>query len=98
MTSLYSIGMLVPGFIAGFIAKTRGILVGFLAGLLGGIAHSLVRSVFPDDTTLLEVLSSPSFLVSFVGTGLTLCIPCAAGGATAELLRSNKSFERTREG
>jgi uncharacterized membrane protein YeaQ/YmgE (transglycosylase-associated protein family) len=98
MTSLYSIGMLVPGFVAGFIAKTRGILFGFLAGLLGGIAHSLARSVFPDATTLLEVLSSPSFLISIVGTGLTLCIPCAAGGATAELLRSNKSLERTREG
>jgi hypothetical protein len=98
MTTLYTIGMIIPGFVAGLIAKTRGILVGFLAGLLGGIAYSVVRSSFPDGTALSEIVSSGSVLMSLVGTGLTMCIPCAAGGGTAELLRSNTSLERTREG
>ena len=98
MAMLYTTGMIVPGFVAGLIAKTRGILVGCLAGLLGGIAYSVWRSSIPDGTGLLEVLSSGSVLMSLVGMGLTLCIPCAAGGATAELLRSNTSRERTREG
>ena len=96
MTTLYTTGMIIPGFVAGFIAKTRGILVGLVAGLLGGIAYSIARSSIPEGTGFLDIVSSGSVLMSFVGLGLTLCIPCAAGGGTAELLRSNTSLERTR--
>ena len=95
MNLLYTIGLLLPGFIAGLVAKSRGILVGFLSGLLGGIAYSAWFSLVPP-VDWGAALTSGATLLSLAGTGITLSVSCAAAGGAAEALRSNTSFERTR--
>jgi hypothetical protein len=87
MNLLFTLGMLVPGFIAGLVSRTRGILVGFLTGLLGGIANSLAFGfVAPVDWA--AALTSGYMLMSLLGSGITLSIPCAAAGGAAETLIS----------
>jgi hypothetical protein len=96
MNLLFTVGILLPGFIAGLVAKSRGILVGFASGLIGGIVYSTAFGlVSPVDWG--AALTSGTMLLSLVGTGITLSVSCAAAGGAAEALRSNKSFERTRE-
>jgi hypothetical protein len=95
MNLLFTIGILLPGFIAGLVARSRGILVGFLAGLVGGILYSAAFGfVSPVDWG--AALTSGPMLLSLVGTGVTLSVSCAAAGGAAEALRSNTSLERTR--
>jgi hypothetical protein len=89
MNLLFTIGILLPGFIAGLVAKSRGVLVGFLSGLVGGIVYSTAFG-------LVSPVDWGAALTS--GTMLTLSVSCAAAGGAAEALRSNKSLERTREG
>jgi hypothetical protein len=97
MNLLFILGVLLPGFIAGLVAKSRGILVGFLSGLVGGILYSAAFGlVSPVDWG--AALTSGTMLLSFAGTGLTFGVSCAAAGGAAEALLSNKSLKRTREG
>jgi len=96
MNLLFTIGILLPGFIAGLIARSRGILVGFLSGLIGGVIYSAAFGlVAPVDWG--AALTSGTLLLSLVGTGITLSVSSAAAGGAAEALRSNNSLERTRE-
>jgi hypothetical protein len=97
MNAMYTTGLLIPGFIAGLVSRSRGILVGFLSGLLGGVAYSLAFG-FVGPVHWVEALTSGTMLLSLLGTGVTMGISCAAAGGAAESLRSNKSLERTREG
>jgi hypothetical protein len=96
MNLLFTVGILLPGFVAGLVAKSRGILVGFLSGLIGGTAYSAVFGLLPP-VDWHAALTSGTMLLSLLGTGLTLSVSCAAAGGAAEALRSNKSLERTRE-
>jgi hypothetical protein len=96
MNLLFTIGILLPGFVAGWVARTRGILVGFLSGLVGGIIYSAAFGLAsPVDWA--AALTSGTMLLSLLGTGITLSISCAAAGGAAEALRSNTALERTRE-
>jgi MFS family permease len=93
LMALYNLGLLIPGLVAGWVAKTRGILVGFLAGVLGGIANSAATGII----TWAHILSSRSQWLWLLGIGIALGIPCAIAGAAGQLLRSNYRIERTRE-
>jgi hypothetical protein len=93
---IFTVGILLPGFVAGLVSKSRGILVGFLSGLLGGVVYSAAFGLTsPADWS--AALTSGTMLLSLLGTGLTLSVSCAAAGGAAQALRSNTSFERTRE-
>ena len=95
MNLLFTVGILLPGFVAGLVARSKGILVGFLSGLIGGTLYSAVFGLAsPVDWG--AALTSGTMLLSLVGTGITLSVSCAAAGGAAEALRSNTSFERTR--
>jgi hypothetical protein len=96
MNAIFTVGLLVPGFVAGLVSRSKGILVGFLSGLLGGIVYSLAFG-FIGPVHWVEALTSGTMLLSLLGTGFTMGISCAAAGGAAESLRSNKSLERTRE-
>lgn len=95
MNLLFTIGILLPGFIAGLVARSRGILVGFWSGLIGGTVYSATFGLAsPVDWG--AALTSGTMLLALVGTGVTLSISCAAAGGAAEALRSNSSLERKR--
>ena len=93
---LFTIGLLLPGFVAGLVAGSRGILVGFLSGLIGGILYSGAFGLAsPVDWG--AALTSGTMLLSLLGTGITLSVSCAAAGGAAQALRSSTSVERMRE-
>jgi hypothetical protein len=89
-----TLGLLVPGFLAGLIARSRGILVGFLAGLLGGILFSLTVGIIPVEGGWFEILTSWSQLLFIIGNAFVLSLSTAAAGGAAQALRSNAATGR----
>jgi uncharacterized membrane protein YeaQ/YmgE (transglycosylase-associated protein family) len=89
---------LLPGFVAGLIASSKGILLGFAVGFLGAAIAPIVLGPL-GEATLADQFSG---LVKYWGFTLVWALStglfCAAAGAAGQLVRSNKSFERTREG
>jgi hypothetical protein len=75
---LHPLASVVPGFCAGWISGRRGLLIGGLTGMLGGAAYAVF---FPK-----------AVLAVFWSIGPGLILTCAAGGAAAEVLRSNNRW------
>jgi len=84
---LFVVVALSPGFCAGWISGQRGILIGMLTGLIGSLGYSVLSALLHIPW---DALNASSLIVWFAGWGLGLTLTCAAGGATGELLRSNK--------
>jgi MFS family permease len=91
-TPLGMLATLLPGFMAGWFSRNHGIISGFLVGLVGSGAHSVLAGsaaqYFQASGSQLAVLVSWFFVMCLV-QGLY----SAAAGGTAQLLRSNNSFE-----
>jgi len=90
---LQTLLVLVPGLVTGIIAPSRGMLLGFSVGVVGGLLSQLIFSA--------GIARSPPLLSYQWSIALSLDmsagILCAAGAAAGQLVRSNKSLERTRE-
>ena len=101
VATLYScafvVSMMLPGFIAGLVSARRGILIGAVAAsilaLIAMIPEVLVIAKAPD-WPIGEAIKM--LLSAFIRYPANIIASAVAGGC-AELLRSNKSLERTRE-
>jgi hypothetical protein len=78
VNALQPLASVVPGFCAGWISWRRGLLIGALTGLLGSAAYG--------------VLFTAAGLGWFWSIGPGLILTCGAGGAAAEVLRSNNRW------
>jgi MFS family permease len=91
-TPVGMLATLLPGFVAGWFSRSHGIISGFLVGLVGSATHSLLAGsaaqYFQANASQVAVLVA-WLLVMCVVQGLY----SAAAGGTAQLLRSNSSFE-----
>jgi hypothetical protein len=86
--------LLAPGFLVGWVAGTRGTILGLAAGAFGSLIYSVAFA------TTLQTPANPYLPNPWswvVGEVLTQAILAAVAGAAGQLLRSNKSLERTRE-
>jgi ABC-type dipeptide/oligopeptide/nickel transport system permease subunit len=79
----------VPGFAAGFIARSRGILVGFLTGVIGGTVDSALSTATLLHVSSWDELASISRVVSLLSGGVVWSISCAGAGGAGQLVRSN---------
>lgn len=88
---------LAPGFIAGWLCHERGIISGLAAGLLGNVLYSAMFGTFW--STVLEggVSSVAYTLLWLVLMAISWGLYGAVAGGTAQLLRSNKPLQATRE-
>ena len=84
---------LLPGLIAGWLSVSRGIVAGLLAGLLGNAVYSSIfLTMWPAvleggaSAVLQTVVQSVAFASSWA-------LIAAAGGGTAQLMRSNKVLQ-----
>jgi hypothetical protein len=95
-THALAVSWLMPGFVAGLVAARRGILLGALAATVLSIlsvGSEVVYFLTPPSASLAG--AATSLLSAFTRYGASIICSAAAGGC-AELLRSNKSLERTR--
>jgi len=86
--------LFVPGSLVGWIARSHGIVLGLLAGALGSLTYSMFFG------TTLETPNHPYLPNPWswvIGEALTQGLIGAVAGGAAQMLRSNKSLERTRE-
>ena len=94
----FVVSMMLPGFVAGLVSGRRGILIGALAAtilaIIAMIPEVLVLLKAPE-WSLTEALKL--LLSAFTRYPASIVASAVAGGC-AELLRSNKSLERTRGG
>jgi hypothetical protein len=88
---LVTLGLLVPGFLAGLVARSRGILVGFLAGLLGGVLFSLTVGIIRVEGSWFEILTSGSQWLFIIGNAFVLSLSTAAAGGAAQAMRSTRA-------
>jgi hypothetical protein len=86
---LAAILYLLPGFVAGLVARTHGIFTGFLTGLLGGPVIPVVSAAAVFHIDFWNGFTSTGAAVSLLSAGIATGISCAAAGGSAELLRSN---------
>ena len=84
--------ILLPGFIAGLLASTRGIAVGFVAGTLGALLTPLILGGKAGQSP--SILSYQWYIALSLALGAGLF--SAAAGAAGQLVRPDKSQERTR--
>jgi MFS family permease len=92
----FVVSMMLPGFVAGLVAARRGILIGTLAA----VALAIIAMI-PE---VLIVMKAPNWsfgeatqmLFSAFARYPANIVASAVAGGCAELLRSNKSLERTR--
>jgi hypothetical protein len=90
---LRTVLVLVPGFATGLMAPSRGVLLGFAVGAFGGLLSQLV--FIPSIAQSPPVFSYQWSIA--VSLDISAGILSAAGAAVGQLVRSNKSLERTRE-
>jgi uncharacterized membrane protein YeaQ/YmgE (transglycosylase-associated protein family) len=88
----FALGLVVPGFCAGWISKRHGILLGALTGLIGAITYTIFFPIFEHRSNLPHFFATWPWLVAFSTAQFGLVLTCAAGGAAAELLRSNSRW------
>jgi len=95
-TVAFVVSMMLPGFVAGLVSGRRGILIGALAAailaIIAMIPEVLVLLKEPE-WSLTEALR---LLFSAFTRYPASVVASAVAGGCAELLRSNKSLERTR--
>jgi len=87
--------LFVPGSLVGWIARSHGMILGLVAGALGSLTYSIFFGI------TLEMPNHPYLPNPWswaIGEALTQGLIGAVAGGAAQLLRSNKSLERTREG
>lgn len=87
--------LFVPGTLVGWIARTYGTILGLVAGALGSLTYSLFFDA------ALRMPSHPYLPNPWswaIGEALTQGLIGAVAGCAAQLLRTNKSLERTRGG
>jgi len=83
--------LLLPGFVAGWVASRRVLLCGFLTGLIGGALHSAIFSSWRGVAA--AGLSEVSFLLGWaVANGVAGGLFAAAAASTAQMLRSNNRW------
>jgi hypothetical protein len=82
----------LPGALVGFVAGRHGLLLGALVGFLGHIGGVVAWSGPAQEASLTLYALSYSAVSALGHTVLS-----AAGGAAGQVLRSNKSLERTRD-
>jgi hypothetical protein len=70
MKILAEILNLLPGFLAGFIAHTRGILIGFITGLLGGAASSAFSASLLLGVSAWHAFPTAAAVVGIFGAGI----------------------------
>jgi hypothetical protein len=96
MKVLAEILYLLPGFLAGFIARTHGIFTGFITGTLGGAGSSAFSASLLLGVSAWHESTISAAVVGIFGAGIVSGIACAAAGGAAELVRSNNRLERSR--
>jgi hypothetical protein len=95
-TCAFVVSMMVPGFIAGLVAGRRGILIGASAAAILAIIAVLPDVLFVLKSTEWSMGDAVrTFFSAFTRYPASIIASAVAGGC-AELLRSNKSLERTR--
>jgi hypothetical protein len=92
-----SILTLLPGFVAGFISTNRGIIVGFAVGVSGAILAPLVIGPLSGVSVVDQLSGFFGYWDFNLIMALTSGLFAATAGAAGQLVRSNKSLERTRE-
>ena len=88
----FALGLVVPGFCAGWISRRHGILLGALSGLIGGITFTMLFPIFDHRSNLTHFFATWPWVVAFSTSQFGLVLTCVAGGGTAELLRSNNRW------
>jgi hypothetical protein len=89
---LQALVVLLPGFVAGWLASRRELLCGFLTGLFGAVLYSAMLGTFWRDAAAggtSEVFFLMGWLLSI---GVSGGLFGAAAAATARLLRSNNRW------
>jgi hypothetical protein len=90
---LGGLASIAPGFITGWLAKSKGILAGFMAGLFGsviyaGTLHTMWHTVVEDGAVV-------EMLVRLLALGSGAAIVSAAAAGAAQFLRSNRRVQPT---
>jgi hypothetical protein len=88
-----TVATLLPGFIAGWLARDRGILAAFLAGLFGNVLYSALFGTFWNSVLVDGVSGVVSTILWLFLMGISWGLYSAAAGGTAQLLRSNKVLQ-----
>jgi hypothetical protein len=86
--------LFAPGILVGWLAGTRGAILGLATGAFGSVIYSVAFATTLQ-TPAHPYLPNPWSWVA--GEVLTQAIVTAVAGSAGQLLRSNKSLERTRE-
>jgi hypothetical protein len=95
MKVLAEILNLIPGFVTGFIARTREIVTGFITGLLGGAGYSTFAATLLLGTSAWHGFTTSAAVVSILSMGVVSGIAGAAAGGAGELVRSNLPLKRS---
>jgi len=102
VATLYSFGfvvsMMLPGFVAGLVSGRRGILIGALAAVILALIATVPEVLFVLKVPGWSIPEAIEMLLSAFMRYPANIVASAVAGGCAELLRSNKSIERTREG
>jgi hypothetical protein len=91
---IVQLALIAPGLLVGWISQTRGISVGISAGLVGALAYAVVLG------TTLQIPPHPYLPNPWswaIGDAIAQGLITGVAAGTGQLLRANKSMERTRE-
>jgi len=83
--------VLLPGLVAGLLVLRHGIVAGFVVGTIGDLLATLMGLTSGQSSTDLYF----SWFVA-IPQAISAGMFCAVAGAAGQLVRSNKSLERTR--
>ncbi|BBA31993.1 uncharacterized protein sS8_0023 [Methylocaldum marinum] len=92
-----ALASLLPGFVAGWLARRNPILVGFLAGLLGNVIYSAIFLTQWQPVLEGGPLTVADVALRLVFLGVSWGLVSAAAAGTAQFLRSNKPIHATCE-
>ncbi len=94
----FVVSLLVPGLVAGWVAGRRGILLGASAALILAALAVLPEVILVVRTSEWSFGEAANSLMSVFMRHPASIVASAVAGGCGELLRSNTSFERTRDG
>ena len=93
----FVVSLMVPGFVAGLVAGRRGILIGAAAAFILATLAVLPELLFVVRQSELSFSEVGNTLVSILMRYPASIVASGVAGGCAELLRSGKSLERSRE-
>lgn len=88
-----TVATLLPGFIAGWLARDRGILAAFLAGVFGNVLYSALFGTFWKSVLVDGLPGVSSTILWLFLMAVSWGLYSAAAGGTAQFLRSSKMLQ-----